>query len=162
MIANEVKATEVPFLHRFLATGFFSGYAPVAPGTAGSLVGLLIYLIPVAHSPIILPILSVIFLFTGVYTATPLERTHGKDPSVVVIDEIVGMWISLIALPFNWRVMVIAFFLFRIFDIFKPPPARQLEKIPHGWGIMLDDVAAGVYTNIALRAMMFFFPVWFS
>jgi phosphatidylglycerophosphatase A len=76
------------------------------------------------------------------------------DPSIVVIDEIVGVWIALWMLPYSFVVIALAFVAFRAFDIVKPPPARQLERIPNGWGIMLDDVAAGLYANLAVRAVL--------
>jgi hypothetical protein len=79
---------------------------------------------------------------------------HGPDPSIVVIDEIVGMWVSLLFLPASLPLSVAAFVAFRILDVVKPEPARWLERLPDGWGIMLDDVAAGIYANIACRLLL--------
>lgn len=163
---------EVPFLSRLLATGLFTGYLPWASGTVGTLLGVAVYLIPgVASSTILLP-LTIAGFFAGVSTSWRvatvvghrLTKTaemakdrfqHGEaehpDPSIVVIDEVVGMWVSLLFLPPTLPAIVVAFIAFRAFDILKPPPAAQLEKIPGGWGIMLDDVVAGVYSNIATR-----------
>jgi phosphatidylglycerophosphatase A len=87
-----------------------------------------------------------------------MERTLGEDPSVVVIDEVVGMWISLILLPKTIAATVMAFLLFRLFDILKPPPARQSERFRNGWGIMTDDVVAGVYANLVGHGFIFVFP----
>ena len=144
---------------RLLATGFFSGHAPFAPGTAGSAVGLSIYFIPGMESPILLSAAAFLVFLLGVGVSTAMAKQLGDDPSVVVIDEIVGMWISLILLPKSFIVALLAFLLFRIFDIFKPPPARQMERLRHGWGIMLDDVVAGVYANVCVRILLFAFPI---
>jgi len=166
----------ISFLTRLIATGLYSGYIPWASGTFGALVGLIIYLIPGVSGSFSLGILIVVFFFVGVATsnrvalavghkltrsaelakATFQSGSHGgPDPSVVVIDEIVGVWIALFAIPFSPLNAAIAFFAFRAFDILKPPPARQVEQIPDGWGIMLDDVVAGVYANIATRIALF-------
>ncbi len=92
-------------------------------------------------------ILIVLFLL-GLYTAGEIEKERGKDPSIVVIDEIVGMGISVLFLPRNWVLFLIAFFLFRIFDIVKPPPIMRSQKMPGALGIMIDDVIAGIYALI--------------
>jgi phosphatidylglycerophosphatase A len=76
------------------------------------------------------------------------------DPSIVVIDEVVGMWISLLAIPMGISAAILAFLFFRTFDILKPFPARQMEHLPGGWGIMMDDVVAGIYANIATRLLL--------
>ena len=86
--------------------------------------------------------------FSGVYISNLLSREWGKDPSKINIDEAAGLIIALIGLPKTYSIWIAAFFLFRIIDIFKPPPIKLLEFLPGGWGIMADDVAAGIYTNI--------------
>ena len=86
-----------------------------------------------------------------------MEKRLGEDPQIVVIDEIVGMWISLIILPKTIWIVLLAFFFFRVYDTIKPPPARSLEHLKHGLGIMLDDVAAGVYANISVRVILVLF-----
>lgn len=132
--------------------------------------GILIYLIPGAENPVVLGILIIIGFFVGVYTSNQVAKVEGHkltrsaelakglfqngehktpDPSIVVIDEMVGIWITLLFLPKTWMAILIAFLAFRGFDIVKLPPARQLENIPNGWGIMLDDVVAGIYAWIA-------------
>jgi phosphatidylglycerophosphatase A len=148
----------VPWLARFFATGFYSGYSPVASGTAGSAVGLLAYAIPAFQSPAVLGAAAAGGLFVGVYVSGIMERAFGVDPSIVVIDEIVGMWISLLFLPPTVASALAAFLFFRAFDIIKPPPARQLERLRGGWGIMLDDAAAGVYANAAVQLLRVLFP----
>lgn len=159
----------IPFIPQLIATGLFSGYSPWASGTVGTLVGLLIYCIPGAESPLILGALIIAGFFAGVFSSARVARIVGHqltrsaerakaafqsgshaeaDPSIVVIDEIVGMWITLLFLPKTIPVLVIGFVAFRAMDILKPQPARFMERIPNGWGIMLDDVVAGVYANL--------------
>ena len=170
------EGSRVPFAVRFIATGFFSGYIPWASGTFGSLVGLLLLLIPGAGSSGVLPALILIGFGAGVYTSGRVAEVEGNrltriaaaakaifqagahaqaDPSIVVIDEIVGMWISLAWIEPGLLPFITAFILFRLFDVLKPEPARFLERLPGGWGIMLDDVVAGVYANAGTRAVLF-------
>lgn len=145
----------IPFVARIFATGLFTGYSPIAPGTAGSALGLAIYLISgVGDTHFFIPLIIINFII-GVITSSILEKSLGNDPSVVVIDEIVGMWISLLFLPSNLVIIISAFLLFRIFDIVKPFPCRRAEKLKLGWGIMLDDVVAGIYANLLLQIAVF-------
>ena len=146
------------FLTRCIATGFFSGYSPVIPGTAGSLVGLLVYTIPGLENVVALASAVAVGFCIGVLTSRKMEQQYGEDPQIVVIDEVVGMWISLFMLQKTLMIGVCAFVLFRIYDTVKPPPARQLERYKHGWGIMLDDVAAGIYANLTVRLLLLLFP----
>ena len=153
--------TNPSFLVRFFATGFYSGYAPFAPGTAGSAVGLLIYWIPNFENPIILSACTAIMFAIGIVVSGKMERHFGDDPPIVVIDEVVGMWITLLLLPKSIILSVAGFILFRIFDIIKPPPARNLEALKNGWGIMLDDVMAGIYGNLVLQVLVKLAPQFF-
>jgi phosphatidylglycerophosphatase A len=147
----ETPRGKVSPLVRFIGSGFYSGYSPFVSGTVGSIVGLAIYAIPsFEHNAVLLPV-SVFFFFLGVFTAGKMEAVYGHDPSVVTIDEVVGMWVSLFFLPKNILIALSAFVLFRIFDIFKPWPASVFDKKHGGFGIMMDDVFAGVYANIALQ-----------
>ncbi|MDI6767661.1 MAG: phosphatidylglycerophosphatase A [Bacteroidota bacterium] len=157
--ASQNNNKSIPFTIRFFATGFFSGYSPIAPGTCGSIVGILIYAVPGFESPLIIITMSIFFFLIGVYVSSVMENKLGDDPSIVVIDEIVGMWISLIFLPKSLTVILIAFFFFRAYDIFKPQPARYVEKYKNGWGIMLDDVVAGIYANISGQILLLSFPL---
>lgn len=150
----EAQSAPAPFnsLAKLLATGLLSGYSPIAPGTAGTLVAAVIYWLAPELRPLAgLTVISLL-LFVGVAVSTPAERVWGKDPGQVVIDEVVGFWVAVALLPKTPAVLVGGFFLSRFFDILKPPPARRLEDLPGGWGIMADDVVAGLYANIALRA----------
>lgn len=148
----------VRFLSTFIATGFFSGYSPVVPGTVGSLVGVLLYAIPLFQELLPFLLITIITFFIGVWMSGQLERRLGEDPQIVVIDEIVGMWISLLFVPRLIWAVALAFVLFRVFDTFKPFPARRVEVLKHGWGIMLDDVVAGVYANLATQFIVYLVP----
>ena len=143
------------FIDKFLATGFFSGYSPYAPGTVGSAVALIIaFELNLDFQNAV--VLIAITLAIGVKTSSRLEHVWGKDSSKIVIDEFVGMWISLLGHDLSevW-VLLTAFVVFRIFDIFKPLGINNLQKVPSGWGVMIDDVLAGIYTNIVLWIIIF-------
>jgi phosphatidylglycerophosphatase A len=147
-------------LSRAVATAFGSGYSPVAPGTAGSAVGLLLFW-PMAgwRWPWQLGACLALFL-VGSVAATRVAASVGrKDPGIVVVDEVLGQWVTLAALPFTPTTAVLGFLLFRAMDIVKPWPARDLERLPGGWGIVADDVAAGVYAHLALRVFLLVWPV---
>ncbi|MBI1824124.1 MAG: phosphatidylglycerophosphatase A [Nitrospirae bacterium] len=139
-------------IHRFIATGGYTGYFPKIPGTVATLAGTLLFY-PIHFLGIVYQAgLIVMFFGIGLVSASRLEKELGsKDPSVVVIDEIVGIWIALYLIPFNWKSLLTAFILFRFFDIRKPLRIRSLQTFDSGWGIMLDDALAGIYTNLILR-----------
>jgi phosphatidylglycerophosphatase A len=140
----------------WLATGFGAGFSPSAPGTAGSLVGLALYW-PLQKLPLVWLVgVLVVVTCLGIWGAEIVARREGrKDPGLVVVDEIVGLWVSLLLVPFSFVTAVMGFFLFRAMDIVKPFPARQLERLPGGLGIVADDLMAGVYANLALRALLY-------
>jgi phosphatidylglycerophosphatase A len=140
---------------QFLATGGYVGYFPVAPGTAGSVVGLLIYL-PLSSAPASLYLAVVSLLFGGgVYLSHQAEKELGKpDSAHIVIDEITGVLAALFMVPQGFFWALGAFLLFRIFDIIKPPPIRWMEiRLKGGWGIMADDLMAAVYANAILQGV---------
>ena len=142
----------------WIATSLGAGYFPVAPGTAGSIVGLALVLALRQTSlrslglGISLAAMAAVVFAVGVWSAGKAEKAFGRvDPGQVVIDEVLGQMITFIATPRISRVGLIAgFILFRIFDIVKPFPARRCERFPGGWGIMLDDGVAGLYSLAAL------------
>jgi len=144
-------------IEKFLGSGFFTGYIPVASGTFGSLAALCIYLIPGFERYFIIIPLSVILLIYGIFIGTKFEKLYGKDPSECTIDEIVGTWISYLFLPKSLGIIIITFFLWRALDIVKPFPARQLENQKGGFGIMIDDVVSGFYTLIIMHVIVYFF-----
>jgi phosphatidylglycerophosphatase A len=142
---------QVGFLTKAFASGLFSGYSPVASGTVGSAVGLAFYYIPGFENPSLLLPLCLLVLILGIWASTAMERVYGHDPSEVTIDEVLGMWISLLFLPKKILIAVVAFFVFRILDIVKPYPARRFDNLKGGSGIMLDDVVSAIYTNLLLQ-----------
>lgn len=131
---------------RFAATFFYLGKLPFMPGSWGSLGTMLLWLfLPISFS-IQLSVLVFLFIL-GVYSSEKIaEDMDDHDPSEVVIDEAVGMGISLFMLPHSFGLYLLAFVLFRIFDIFKPSFIYQIQDLPGGWGIMLDDILAGLFT----------------
>jgi phosphatidylglycerophosphatase A len=133
-----------------LATFFGCGYSPIAPGTAGSLAAILIAL--ALHSRATLLLLSVLLLVPAIWSAGKVaQRESRKDPQIVVIDEVLGQWITLAGTAtLNWKSFLAAFLLFRLLDIWKPPPVRQLEALSGGFGIVADDVMAGLYGALAI------------
>jgi phosphatidylglycerophosphatase A len=142
-------------IKEFLFTAFYAGYSPVAPGTAGSLVGMAIYFVEYCIFGGISWVVNLAAVLLLFYPFMKLsdegERFFGKkDPSQVVIDEVLGYWISVLFYPFNLKIALAAFVLFRLLDIVKPWPAGRLQRLRGGLGIMIDDCAVGVYTNLIL------------
>src|SRR4030043_586419 len=138
-----------------LATGFGVGYSPIAPGTLGTLIAIVVYyFLSNIRSPIY-EITLIGFFFLSVWVSQKAEIFFGKrDDQRIVIDEIVGFLITMIWVPKTIRFVIIGFFLFRFFDILKPFPIRRLEKgFKGGFGVVLDDVVAGVYANIVLHLL---------
>lgn len=142
-----------------IGTGFGAGFWPWGPGTAGALLATLIWIaLSYVFTPLYLLILTfilvIVFTALGVWADNRLEPYWGEDPSRVVVDEMVGVWIALlVAMPFVWWHAWVAFLLFRFFDIVKPFGIRRMESIPGGWGVMMDDVLAGVYSAVVLFAI---------
>lgn len=147
---------------RAIATWFGCGKWPWGPGTAGSL-GAILCLLPLsAMQPLwwrgILLALLLLFLVPGIWASGRYAQLSArKDPSAVVVDEVLGQWLTLLfALKLNWASLGLAFALFRLFDIAKPFPVRHAERLPGGIGIVADDLAAGLYAGIALAAAGWF------
>jgi phosphatidylglycerophosphatase A len=139
------------YLIKSIATVFGVGYLPVAPGTWATVAGVAIAYFLGRNLPFF-TILLLVLLILGIMTTGIVEKQmNQKDPSIACIDEVVGVMIALWGLPLIWPVMICGFFLFRAFDMFKIYPINKLEAQHGGWGIMLDDCMAGVYTNIILR-----------
>ncbi len=139
-------------LPEWIATVFKIGNLPIAPGTWGSLVGVGIWATIFQKFSLNVQLLLIILIFfLGVWTSTVIVKNEEEsDPSRIVIDEMVGQWIALLGLPLSLPIVFAGFVLFRIFDILKPPPVRQCEKWPRGWGVMGDDIAAGMLTFCCL------------
>ena len=142
----------------WIATGLGSGYFPIAPGTAGSALGLVLVIAfrQTSLKPLWLGVCMAAFasllFFIGVWSGGKAEKAFGRvDPSQVVIDEVVGQIITFVATPrISWIGLIAGFIVFRVFDIIKPFPAGRAERLPGGWGIMMDDVIAGLYSLIVL------------
>lgn len=150
-------------LAKIFASGFGSGYAPIAPGTAGSILATLIVfgLHDLAHvgthfMTIFLIAASVFGTVVGIISCNILEDEWGKDPSKVVLDEMVGIFISLIWVPINMTSIILSLILFRIFDISKMLGIKKLESIEGGTGVMADDILAGIYANFILQLLVYF------
>lgn len=147
---------KAPLLPIIIATGFGSGFSPFAPGTAGALLATLVWLVLSSFLSfhllwLLTAVLIVLFTFAGIWSADKLEPYWGEDPSRVVVDEMVGVWIPLLVVPVgNWWYVLAAFILFRLFDIFKPLGIRRMEGLKGGVGVMMDDILAGIYSLILL------------
>ncbi len=146
----------INLFEKIIGSGFFTGFIPIASGTFGSLIAILIYLIPGFENYYVIIPSTLILLLYGVYVSGKFEKQYGKDPSQCTVDEVVGTWISLILLPKSFLVILSAFLLWRLLDIVKPFPARNSEKISGGLGIMLDDVISGIYTLIIIHLTVYF------
>jgi phosphatidylglycerophosphatase A len=138
-------------LAKLISSLFFIGYIPVMPGTFGSLAGLGIFFLVRQH-PAMYCGMAVLLLIGGLLCAGEAERLFKqKDSSRIVIDEAAGMLISLSYLPYNLAIVLAGFFIFRLLDIIKVYPARQLERLRGGFGVMSDDLICGIYTNLILQ-----------
>jgi phosphatidylglycerophosphatase A len=142
---------------RLLATWFGCGYAPVAPGTAGAAAAVLISW-AFGWGVLQNGIAGVLIGAVGIWASTLEARRSGrKDPGHIVIDEVAGQWLTLAgATSYSWQALLYGFLLFRLFDIWKPPPVRQLEQLAEGTGIMADDLMAGVYGAVVLYLAGYF------
>jgi phosphatidylglycerophosphatase A len=152
-------------LRKFLTTGLALGYAPVAPGTFGSAGAAGVYALAVIALPTpscvfgVMSLVAIFFSVVCVKLGPFTEKAFGKkDPSQCTSDEWAGQAVTLLGLPIAaggmWITCLVGFGMFRLFDITKPPPVRQLERLPQGWGVLVDDLAAGVYANIAAHLIL--------
>jgi phosphatidylglycerophosphatase A len=141
----------------FISQGAYAGRFPVAPGTAGTVVGVLLYLGIKDLAPLWYLSLCVLLFLAGTWAAGRAEKILGcTDCPSIVIDEIAGYIVAMFMAPTSWGFIVAGFILFRAFDIAKPWPLRRLEELHGGLGVMLDDIGAGMYANLVLQAAGFF------
>jgi phosphatidylglycerophosphatase A len=145
-----------------IATAGGAGYVPVAPGTAGSAVGIALYFLTCRLSPtwqiVVLAVITVAGTWASSRAAIHFQR---QDPSQVVVDEVAGQLLTLLLIGAGWMGALVGFLVFRVLDVLKPWPARRLESLPGGYGIMADDLMAGVYGWIIMRALAVFLAgVW--
>ena len=142
-------------IKEFLFTALYAGYFPVAPGTIGSLVGMAVYCVEylifgeISWAANLVAVLLLFYPFVKLSGAGEAFFRE-KDPPQVVIDEVFGYWVSVLFYPFNLKIALAAFFIFRLLDIVKPWPAGRLQRLSGGVGIMIDDCAVGVYTNLII------------
>ncbi|MBI4309657.1 MAG: phosphatidylglycerophosphatase A [Candidatus Omnitrophica bacterium] len=134
---------------KIIATFFGTGYFPAAPGTAATAAGAALAFL-LKDGLVYYAAAAVIFSLGTMASGIVEKDLKQKDPGIVVIDEVAGVLIAFMGIPMSWPVVICGFFLFRAFDMFKIYPINRLEALPGGWGIMLDDVMAGLYTNIVL------------
>lgn len=151
-------------LAKIIATALGSGYAPYAPGTVGTLMGILMIVFINFITSLLgyadyfqwVLIVSIISAFVkGLWSTRMLENEWGHDPGKIVIDEVVGIWITILFIPFTWINLATAFVIFRIFDIAKPLGIKSIDKQKTPLSVMLDDVLAGVYSWIVLRVILY-------
>lgn len=162
--AKSGDTSRPPFfgLAAFVGTAGGAGLAPFAQGTFGSLVPPIVYSIMPhcwkswnAAWPWLIPVITVAVYFAGVWASFVCETVWGHDPGRVVIDEVAGTLTTLLFIPLSYTTVGLGFVLFRAFDIFKPWPVRRFERFNGGWGVMNDDIAAGVLANVVLRIVIF-------
>lgn len=140
-----------------LVTALGAGYSPWAPGTCGSLLALMVAWIFIPSVWWALPLAVLVVCIIGMPLSSWAERCWGSDPPRVVIDEVAGMWLSLVMIPKSLVLYPLAFFFFRLFDIVKPAGISRIQDLPGGWGVMSDDLLAGVYSNLFLQAALLIF-----
>ncbi len=148
----------------FVATCAYVGYVPVAPGTFGSAIGLAVfYVVRHQRSTAVEVAAIVVLAVVGLWSATEAEHHFGGiDPGPVVIDEVIGMLITLAFIPVSTAGAIVAFFIFRFLDVVKPWPARRLEQLSGGLGVVLDDMMAGVYGNLMMWGLVRVLPAWLT
>ena len=148
------------FIVKMCSTFFFVGFAPVAPGSFGTLAGVVVCLALYNHW-IVYSIVFLVLTVIGVWSAQETETLLGKkDPGCVVIDEVVGIMVTFFMIPFSWPIIIVGYFLFRAVDMFKIYPANRLETMGGGVGIVADDLLAGLYANLILQAALFLNKIW--
>jgi len=160
--ASRPRCEPAPLWANLVATFFGAGRLHPGPGSGGSAATVLLWWllsrwIAVGWQAYVAIVLAGFVVAIGIPAATRVARASGlKDPQFVVIDEVAGQLITLIAVPITWKTLLAGFILFRGFDIVKPPPVRQLEQLPEGFGIVLDDVAAGICALIVMQVLLHF------
>lgn len=146
------------FVLKLIGTFAFTGFFPIAPATFASFVFLLLYGFAPGGELLAHPLVALVTLVLSIPISTRLEKTYGHDAGRIVIDEIVGLQVILVAAEPTTVGLVLVFFLFRLFDIVKPYPAGRAQKLPTGLGVVTDDFVAGLYTRLVLVAVAFFYP----
>lgn len=153
-------------IHKLIASGLGTGYSPFAPGTVGAALGIVVFYflnlwlvgLSIAQPTILIINLAVIVLVTlqANYSIKKVHTEWSHDAGKIVVDEVVGVWIAVFAMPLDWHYYLYAFIIFRIFDISKPLFIRSIDKMNNDWSVMLDDILAGVYSLLVLQGLYFF------
>ncbi len=138
-------------IEKVIGSGLFTGFIPIASGTFASFVALLIFLIPGFENPTILMLVISVLIVIGVRIADKFESIYGKDPKQFTLDEFIGMWITLLFIPKKIWFLIPAFLIWRLMDIIKLYPAKKIETIKGGWGVILDDVLLGLYSFMIIQ-----------
>lgn len=138
-------------LIKFVVSFFYLGYSPIMSGTIGSLGGLAVYFFVKANNMAYIFSMLLVFILGVLFSGKAEKIYNQKDSGKIVIDEVCGMLLSLFLVPYSIASVILGFFIFRILDVLKPWPARSMEKLPGAYGVMLDDIAVAVYTNIILQ-----------
>lgn len=144
-------------IYQYIASILGVGYIPKGGGTVAAAIAAILWYIVMYNASVSVQITATFIVFiVGVYVSNQLEKYWGKDSSKIVIDEVLGMMLTLVCLPVSIPVVIIAFVLFRFFDIAKPLGIRMAERLPQGWGVMVDDLWAGAYANIIMQVIIYF------
>lgn len=149
-------------IHKMIATSLGIGYIGKGGGTVAAAVAAICWYLVLAdnHTPVYLPVIfTIVITLLGVWSGYMVEPLWGKDDKKVVIDEVAGLCVSLLFLPVTVKYVLAGLLLFRFFDILKPLGIRRTEVLPGGWGVMIDDVIAGIYSNLILQ-VVFYFNLW--
>ncbi len=141
-------------LVKLIATGFYSGYSPLVPGTVGSVPAWLVAFFAVRGNTTALVVISIVVVGVSVWSAGRAEMALGHDSKKIVIDEWAGMFLAVLLVPYTLTNYVVAFLAFRVFDVVKIPPAAQSERLPGGWGVTMDDVVAGIQANLVTQLIV--------
>jgi phosphatidylglycerophosphatase A len=144
---------------KLIGSFVYTGYFPIAPATFASFVFILAYWLIPGGEVLVHPIVCAVTLIVSIPVSSRMEKLYGRDPSCVVIDEVVGMQVILVGASGvgPWGLFA-AFFLFRIFDVLKPFPVNRSQRLPGGWGVVIDDMLAGVYSRIAMVLLSLLIP----
>src|SRR5258708_1104832 len=144
--------------HKLISTSLGIGYIGKGAGTAAAVPFCICCSIPLVSGYQLIPslIITIVITLIGIWSSNVVSKIWGKDPGKVVIDEVAGMCISLLFVPVTIKYVLSALILFRFFDIAKPLYIKRMEKLPGGWGIMLDDILAGIYANVILQTILWF------
>jgi len=148
---------KLSLIEKIIGSGLLTGFSPFASGTVASFLALLFYLfVPGFSNPTLMMLLISFLLLIGVKLAVKFETIYGNDPKQFTLDEFIGSWISFLFLPKKLWIVIPAFLIWRMMDIYKPFPIKNLEKYKNGWGVILDDVLAGLFSFFVIQISLHF------